>query len=40
MRDKPRPKKKSFDKPAASAPGAARAEKRKLKKARKKLKAE
>ena len=38
--DKPRPKKKHFDKAPASAPGAARAEKRKLKKARKKLKAE
>ncbi len=39
--DRPRPKKKHFDKkPPASAPGAARAEKRKLKKARKKLKAE
>jgi ATP-dependent RNA helicase DeaD len=38
--DRPRPKKKHFDKkaPPASAPGAARAEKRKLKKARKKLK--
>ncbi|MDP3897058.1 MAG: DEAD/DEAH box helicase [Mesorhizobium sp.] len=35
--DKPRPKKKHFDKAPASAPGAARAEKRKLKKARKKL---
>ena len=39
--DRPRPKKKYVDKkPPASAPGAARAEKRKLKKARKKLKAE
>lgn len=40
--DRPRPKKKHFDKkgPPASAPGAARAEKRKLKKARKKLKTE
>ena len=40
--DRPRPKKKHFDKkgPPPSAPGAARAEKRKLKKARKKLKAE
>jgi ATP-dependent RNA helicase DeaD len=40
--DRPRPKKRSFDKkgPPSSAPGAARAEKRKLKKARKKLKAE
>ena len=40
FRDKPRPKKHFDKKPAASAPGAARAEKRKLKKARKKLKAE
>ncbi|MCR5855681.1 DEAD/DEAH box helicase [Mesorhizobium sp. J428] len=38
--DKPRPKKHFDKKPPASAPGAARAEKRKLKKARKKLKAE
>ena len=39
--DKPRPKKKSFDKaPPKAVPGAARAEKRKLKKIRKKLQAE